>query len=140
MAAGNLTILEVHPLRSIVSANPLRRSVLPPRTLLLRRVIIHSTRLIYIVPQFEAEELGIGEDGEVIFEVVALLLLCRKVVGGGDSVEICDVLRDVGSSPRAVPGHTVAVPTSSIVLLAYQIKGICRYLGMLCRAHQITMS
>lgn len=52
----------------------------------------------------EVEEFGIGEEVEVAFAEVDLA--GELLVGGGDGVEVGEVLRDVGgTAPRVARGH-----------------------------------
>ena len=95
-------MFEVQSFASITRTRPSCGSILPPRPFLCISIVIHSPRGVYAIIEIEVVELGIGEDGKVVFDVVALLLLCRKVVCGGDGVEVGDVLRDVGCPSRAV--------------------------------------
>ncbi len=57
------------------------------------------------VSGIEVEELSIGELGQVIFEVEIFLLLGGHVVGGGEGIEIGEIVRDVGCLARLVTVH-----------------------------------
>lgn len=59
--------------------------------------------LLNVFTQAKVEEFGVCEEGEIVIEIQTILL--GGVVGGGDRIQICDVLGDIGCSSRTVARH-----------------------------------
>ncbi len=79
----------------------MRGRVLPPRTKLLRRIVLDRSG-VDLLPQVEIKELGVGEDGQIILEIIGPVMLIDHVVGGWDGVEVGDVLRHIRAPPTVL--------------------------------------
>lgn len=83
----------------------MRSRILPPRTFLLRSIVVDRWLLDAFAAQVEIKKLGVCEDRQVVVQVVVFVLLGGGVVCWLDGIQICNVLGYIWCSATIEAGH-----------------------------------
>lgn len=76
--------------------------ILSPCSFLLRRIVWHGL-LVDILPHVEIKELGIGENGQILFQIIGAVMLVHHIImARWDGVQVGNILRNVRTPPTTI--------------------------------------